>query len=414
MRRVTLGCTEWASNQRHLVKRSAVTVISKSRDERGVGRQWTTEGAKSGWRCGVVSRDSVAKELSVRTPKKIKLNVSGTIIRWDEVRDFQRAKGRVDAYLNTLTKTLVEHLGLQFHRFLESPKLLLEIEAMNTEIGVSGPALRVWPLNPFGYPVSGDPNYPKTFNVALPEVGKLRAVAHIWPPRSRTAEYRLGSGKVSGRQGFYFYRNDRLVQAGGWNMVRGDDAEPHLSLARVSVDIPAKASQFFSVRFNKAGVSSPRTFADAVRVSTADDGTSFEEYIAAAIEVYRTRTEPKLPPVLPAGYGLRAEVRAAVDTHLPVLPKEEGVRIVWDTLPPSQFFSIDREERTLTINRRFRKFLLGGTKASKADAPLIKSLLFLLTNEAFMTRRVSAIERKTLDSYSRVLAKAAELEGEGD
>ena len=37
---------------------------------------------------------------------------------------------------------------------------------------------------------------------------------HIWPPKSGSPGYRLGGGKVALRQGFYFYRNDRVIQSG--------------------------------------------------------------------------------------------------------------------------------------------------------------------------------------------------------
>lgn len=36
--------------------------------------------------------------------------------------------------------------------------------------------------------------------------------AHIWPPKSPLVSYR-GIGSLAERQGFYIYRNDRLVQA---------------------------------------------------------------------------------------------------------------------------------------------------------------------------------------------------------
>lgn len=393
-----------------LSQAASVTVVSKSRGSRPVGRQWTATEAKAGWRCGVVARSSIETELSRGLPRKLRLHNQGTLIRWDEVRDFQRAEGRVDRYLSGLSKSLVAYLGLQLHRFLEDSDLEVHVDSFNIESGGLGVPVPVTPLNPFDYPRSGVRKYPKTFQISLPDIGRINAVAHIWPPRSKTQQYKLGGGKVSGRQGFYFYRNKRLIQAGGWNMLRGDDAEPHLSLARVSVDLTKESAKFFSVRFNKAGVDAPRSFVEAVRSSKAEDGTSFEDYFSAAVEAYRTKTEPKLRPVLPPGHGLRSEVQTAIAENLPVIPREETVEFVWEQLPSTEFFRVDRDHRRLIINKTYRRAVLGGKRASGADAPLIKALLFLLTQQAFQTQRVSALEEALLDAFSNVLSKAARLE----
>jgi len=83
------------------------------------------------------------------------------------------------------------------------------------EIGRSKP----WssPLDPFSYPMSGATGYPKKFNISIPGMGNLEAMAHIWPSSSKKGPgYKLGGGAVSRRQGFYFYRNDRLIQGRGW------------------------------------------------------------------------------------------------------------------------------------------------------------------------------------------------------
>src|SRR5207248_876268 len=91
-------------------------------------------------------------------------------------------------------------------------------------------------LDPFGYPTTGNLQYPRTFTVSIDGCDAIQLAAHIWPAKSNLEQYK-GIGSVIERQGFYFYRNDRLVQAGGWNGFR--QPEHHLSLARVAVDLPA-------------------------------------------------------------------------------------------------------------------------------------------------------------------------------
>lgn len=65
--------------------------------------------------------------------------------------------------------------------------------------------------------MTGNPDYPRRFTTSVHGLeADLSLAAHIWPPKSNLDEYRA-VGTVLDRQGFHFYRNDRLVQAGGWN-----------------------------------------------------------------------------------------------------------------------------------------------------------------------------------------------------
>src|SRR5207249_10711635 len=72
----------------------------------------------------------------------------------------------------------------------------------------------------FNHPSTTD-IYTLSLHDALPI--SIKAEAHIWPPNSEAEAYKLGN-KAAARQGFYFYRNDRLIQAGGWNgVVRSEE-----------------------------------------------------------------------------------------------------------------------------------------------------------------------------------------------
>lgn len=392
-----------------LSQADSVTVLARARNSEPVGRRWTEAQAKAGWKCDIVSKAFVAEELDRDWGAGVRLRPSGAVIRWDHVRDFQKASGRVDTYLRRVRLAIANHLGLQLHRFVESGDLTVLIDTENVDSGEVGIQTPVTPLNPFGYDRSGARGYPKKFRIAIPDAGDLDATAHIWPARSKLPGYKLGGGAVSRRQGFYFYRNNRLIQAGGWNNLR-DDAEPHVSLARVELELPPELESFFSVRFSKSGVDAPRSFVDALESAAADDGTRFGAFIERAIDVYRTRGEARLKPVVPPGSGIRAEVQRAVRDSLPVIPRDDDVEVRWEPLPADRFFRIDRDDRVLILNSRYRKAVLGGRRASAADAPLAKVLLYLLVNDMFRTQRESAIERRTVEAYQAILVAAARCE----
>ena len=386
-----------------------VTVLSKADQCEPVGRRWTEEQARAGWKCDIVADDFVAAELRRSWMPELDTSRHGTIVRWDHVRDFQKATGRIPGYLRKMRKSTADHLGLQLHRFLQSGRLTVAIDAENIETGEVGAQTVAIAMDPFSYPMSGATGYPKKFLIGIPGVGRLGATAHIWPARAKSPGYKLGGGAVSRRQGFYFYRNNRLIQAGGWNNYR-DDAEPHLSLARVAVDIPQNLESFFSIRFSKSGVDAPLSFVAAVQSAASDDGTAFADYIDRAIDVYRAKSSPGLKPVLPPGPGLRATVRKAVQKNFPVTLREQEVAFRWKRLPLDLFFEVDREERVLVLNSSYRGAVLGDRAASGADAPIVKSLLYLLVNDMFRTQRESAVEKTLIAAYQAVLVSAARSE----
>jgi transposase InsO family protein len=392
-----------------LSQAESVTVLSKAARSVPVGRRWTEAQAKAGWKCDVIPQDFVAAELQRPWLAGMDTSRSGTIIRWDQVRDFQKATGRVAAYLRTMRLSIANHLALQLHRFLEAGRLTIVIDAENIETGEIGVQTVVVALDPFSYPISGATGYPKKFNISIPGMGDLEAMAHIWPARAKSPGYTLGGGAVSRRQGFYFYRNDRLIQAGGWNNYR-DDAEPHLSLARVEVDLPRHLEEFFSIRFSKSGVDAPLSFVSAVQAATSNDGTSFAAYIDRAIDIYRAKSNSTMKPVVPPGPGLGSNVRKAIKNNFPVIPRDDEVTIRWRKLPADSFFEIDRESRVLVLNSVYRRTVLGDRAASKADAPVVKALLFLLLNDMFRTQRESAVERSTIAAYQAVLVSAVRSE----
>jgi len=388
-----------------LSQADSVTVMSKAARSKPVGRRWTAAQAKAGWKCDVVAQGFVARELRRSWHAGLDTSRNGTVIRWDHVRDFQKAAQRVAPYLRSARLLIANHLGLQLHRFLEAGRLSVVIDAENVETGESGAQTEVVALDPFSYSMSGATGYPKKFCISIPDMAGLEAMAHIWPARAKNPGYKLGGGAISRRQGFYFYRNDRLIQAGGWNNYR-DDAEPHLSLARVEIDLPERLEGFFSIRFSKSGVDAPVSFVTAVQAANSDDGMTFAAYIDRAIDVYRTKSSSTMRPVVPPGPGLRADVRKVIRNSFPVIPRDEEVTIRWGRLPADSFFEIDRENRVLTLNSAYRKAVLGSRAASKSDAALVKSLLFLLLNNMFRTQRESAIERATLAAYQAVLVSA--------
>jgi len=369
------------------------------------GRRWSSTSFQKDWLCEKL--DPSGCSVLVAAPwDGLDVSKSCTIVMWEQLTCLQVGDAGTSETVNRAIIGLANHLGLVFHRFLEKKgKLKLHLDSQFAGQRESGVTQIVEPFNPFGYPVSGVKTYPKKFEIKLAAVGRLTLVAHIWPPKSKDRGYTLGGGKISSRQGFYFYRNDRLIQAGGWNGYRGDDSEPHVSLARVAVDIPLGTEGHFDVMVQKSKVSPPRDFVSAVK-SAVSGTTKFSDFVSKAIEVYRKKLgsqESDDFPLVPWG-GLSLRSRDKAKALL--APDERKIRKVgfrWKKLDATTVFDLDRERRLIYLNEIHRKAILGGARRSKNDAELFKAAIFLLVQEHFDHQAITRGRKKYLVTCNRLL-----------
>ncbi|MER7520968.1 ATP-binding protein [Streptomyces sp. NPDC126499] len=392
----------------------AVTVVSKVRRTRAAapaGRRWTMERAVNGYQCDIVA-PNYAQQLVDRY-YDCPIVWQGTIVRWDEVKNFPRTGGgQTDRYLLRTINRLGLHLGLHLHRFLAREDFNITIAVEDVSTGVEYMNFGVQPLDPFAYPVTGHPDYARTFVAHVPSVGPVMLDAHIWPAKSNTDEFKaVGTG--IDRQGFYFYRHDRLVQAGGWNNFR--QPEQHLALARVAVDLPdgAVASDVFRLTVKKDGVDTSPEFVTALESAVDADGRPFSQYVADADATYRSarkRTATTRKPVIPAGKGFEATVREAIEDELPLIPGEEPIAVRWQKIDNGTFFEIDRETRTIVLNHHYRAAILGGRRGGLNDAPILKSLMYLLLHQVFEKEYSGSREKDNLQLWQSVLVAAARAE----
>ena len=384
-----------------------LTVVSR-RAGKVAGRRWTVEGIHAGWMCQRLEPKSAHRFLAEQCREgRPEVN---TAVLWDELKGHTVPPVRVEEYITDLALKLRNRLGLLFHRFLDRGDLSIRIETADMESGGAGPSYVVRSFDPFGYPVSGSRGYPKTLTLDLAGMGSLTARAHIWPRKSKHRCYSLGAGGAAQHQGFYFYRNDRLIQAGGWNRMRAD-AEPHKSLARVCVDLPASFDDFFELNVQKTRVEVPPQFFDALAAASSVN-TTFKKFLERAETVYRTKPPPETPTPLVPGKGFTQDFSKRIEKVVSGGEDAERVDLGWKSMGDDRFFEIDPNENTLSINRRFRNAILGGRRGSAGDAPLIKTVLLLLFEEDIRSSRKSKQQATRHELWQRILSEAAWMEVE--
>ncbi|MFJ4617862.1 ATP-binding protein [Streptomyces sp. NPDC088812] len=391
---------------------SSLTVVSRTRRSRAAGRRLTAEGIEDSFRCDTVD-PRYAQNLVDRYDGIIEWQ--GTVVRWDGVRAFETvARGQSDQFLSKAISRLETHLGLYLHRYLQGG-LKLDIAVWDVGSGERGIGeevdhIAVEALDPFGYKVPGKAGYPREFRAPVEGLGDLRLTAHIWPAKSKQAGFRQ-IGSLTERQGFYFYRNDRLVQAGGWNGWR--NPEGHHVLARVAVDLPSGENSVLSLDVKKENVTVTPAFTDGLDKAVDSQGHTFRSYLLDAETAYRDgarRNEIVRKPVTPPGKGLDPKVKRVVKEELPEKPGEEPISFTWGALPPDQFFSLDRENNGIVLNKAYREDFNDGRRGGANDAPVTKTLLYLLLEDCFGLGRWERSRQDRLDYWNTILLASVDAQ----
>lgn len=387
----------------------SLTVISRTRVSRPGGRKLTAEGIEDGFRCDTVDPGFAQQQIDAYDGL---IQWQGTIVRWDRVRSFDTVStGQGEQFLSEAISRLETHLGLYLHRFL-ARSLKLDIAVWDVETGEETDHISVDPLDPFGYKVPGKAGYPKKFTAAVEGAGDVELAAHIWPAKSKQAAFRQ-IGPLVARQGFYFYRNDRLVQAGGWNNLRSP--EGHLALARIAVDLPGTANQVFSLDVKKEGVQVTPAFTRGVEAAADAAGNGFRSYLADAEAAYRdgaSRSLAERPAVIAPGRGFDPKVKRAVAEELPLKAGEDLIRVEWTALPEDRFFDLDREDNAILLNKAYREDFNGGRRGGSNDAPVTKALLYLLLQDCFGLGRWERKRADRIDYWNGILLAAVRAQRE--
>lgn len=378
------------------------------------GRAWREDGISSGFMSNILEASECHNILRLILPDK-PLKRSGTVVWWSNLYRVGQNNSDPNEHVQKLMRRIRDFMRIAFHRFLDGiPRVIkMEIDIFDGDSSLEGLPLALDALNPFGYQTTGLKGFPAEFIPGGGYQDRIKIVGHIWPPNSSVAEYALPGGANS-RQGFYFYRNDRLIQGGGWNGMR--EAEPHRSLARIAIDMHPDFDVDISLDVKKVEIQLTPDLVRAFQQSRTKAGIDLKRYLGLAEEVYRTKPiiDAELP-LIPAT-GLPADLCKFLLQELRIdgTKRFRKLRFIWANLEEDLFFELDRDEDTLRLNKVYRRQLLHGLDGSSADLPVIKCLLFLVLRDVLYSQRVSAKVRERIEQLNRILRQAVKYERTSD
>ncbi|MCF8217085.1 MAG: ATP-binding protein [Chlorobium sp.] len=197
----------------------------------------------------------------------------GTEVLWWDIDRLIQGAGEDDTrskdHFNAVMVMVKAHLGMVFQRFLDD----------NLTIYMRDKKVESW--DPFMTGFQGTQVRPEQYL----ENGQVRLKGFVLPHRSRLEpeayEYGKGpKGNWSAHQGFYVYRNRRLLVAGDWLGLF--KREIHYDLCRIRIDLPNTLDHEWQIDIKKSIARPPARLLDEILAFAKD-------VRAQAIEVYRHR-----------------------------------------------------------------------------------------------------------------------------
>lgn len=333
---------------------------------------------------------------------------SGTVVEWDDPRTFLSTNDVSDRarWLAERVSTVMSHLGVVFHRKIASGVVRISVDLFDLDYRESGVPRVVTSINPFGY--DGLPNdpYPADLRIAIGGTNVIGR-AHVWPAaQSGRPEYRLGGKPGSLAQGLYFYREDRLLQIGGWNTLTV--SRPELEYARIAVDITPELAPHIMINPEKAGLELDADLKQALlEASVGGTGISFARFLEAAAGARaESRKYTKRPvELVEPGRGFSADLIDAFESTVERV-NVDPVDIRWRAELTEAPLRIDLEQRTIWLNEQYRDVIAGAGSMDATDAPFVKTLLMILYSKYFEGSHLGRREKLELAAWEQLLTAA--------
>ncbi len=282
-----------------------LTVVSK-KDGRTSGARWDldTVASRGSWSLEELDESDLA---TVPEVSRLVTLGQGTLVVWQRLDRVVAGEASSDRAVQGKIDNARRHVELVFHRFLESGPHTVKLRINNFEVVGRDPFLRS-----------------RTGTQVLPgeaiPIGdqRIEVQAYILPHASRLTQADLDiAGGFDGlrlSQGFYVYRNRRLIIWGTW--FRLARQEEMAKLARVMVDVPSTLDSLWSLDIKKSAAYPPESVRDGLKRIVA-------RIVDSSRRVYtfrgRTVREPGIIRLWERSEGRDGAVSYSVNRESPVV-----------------------------------------------------------------------------------------------
>lgn len=181
----------------------------------------------------------------------------GTLVKWSKVdrllaHQYERTAMAQKA-IASIKDNLIFHLRMTYQRYLDPENT----DYPTVEIFVNGERVNAW--DPFGTSFDGTtrlvPGTTNKVNVTMPDGSQstITIEGYILPRKDELNVKESKEAKISNDlQGFYIYREGRLIHCGDWFGMY--TKEPHSSLLRVNLSFGKELDALFNVDIKKSRI----------------------------------------------------------------------------------------------------------------------------------------------------------------
>ena len=184
---------------------------------------------------------------------KLDGKTSGTLVLWEKLDRIVTA-GYTSDNFGDLIDNVASHLAMVFHRLLKGPHARIKLLIGNRPVAPWDPFMMGHPAKPLASPIAQRQT----------DCGLVLAQCHVLPHRDklteRESDENAGPAGWTAQQGFYVYRNERLLVAGGWlglGKPKAWNREEVYRLARIRLDIPNTADADWKIDVRKSTARPP-------------------------------------------------------------------------------------------------------------------------------------------------------------
>ena len=266
-----LGRFGWGMKSASFSQAKALTVISKHSSGYS-GAKWDLDSVDE-WSMEVF--DSTESRDILETFEAEILSETGTVIIWEKCDRLTDGGEIQSASFNSIIAETHDKLAIIFHRYL-SPKfpngILLKLNGIEIEGN-----------DPFFSSHSATQPLSKE-KITIQPYGDMTVQPYILPHFSKLTRVEIaemeGKEGANRNQGFYVYRNNRLIIHGTWfGLFKHGDLS---DLVRVKVDIPNKMDKFWKISIDKNNAKLPASL--KIRLKEI-----LQPITSKSVRVYRNR-----------------------------------------------------------------------------------------------------------------------------
>ena len=174
---------------------------------------------------------------------------TGTLVVWQKLDRLKAGEINFELALGRKIDNVREHLALVYHRYLSGEKGIIRLV-----MSINGEFIK--PADPF---LKSKSTQPMDDEILIIHGEKIVVRPYILPHISRMSQEEIkqlgGKEGLRRQQGFYVYRNKRLLVWGTWfRMMRQGDLS---KLARIQVDIPNTLDELWTLDIKKSSALPP-------------------------------------------------------------------------------------------------------------------------------------------------------------